>query len=265
MSALVAMPASGLAAPPLSAQKPALSRACIQMEVCTPEERGIVNSPPPTRDIFHVDAALHDKEVVCQGERLHVFELSVSGDPVVVLGVLNMVKLLNEAATSVCGNNLYVAMNAAQQALVIQQIRIANSCIEDSESALADGDSQTGLARVSSAVTAFQAAGQRLIQGADRALAVGAAGDAAKRLLQNSLDTLGVAGRGASSVIGQIEGASARHLLKEILEDFAEEKIEDATLDASDLDGRVANALASDYDRKVNQSLTGFVGSYRCP
>ena len=266
LSALMAMPAiSAARVPSAHAQKPALSRACLQLGVCDDADRGITHDAPPPRNIFHVDATLHDKEVKCQGELLHVFELALSGEPVVVNGVLNMVKLLNEAASSVCYSNLYPMLNTAQQALIIQRIKVANSCIQDAESALYAGDSQIGLARVSSAVTAFQVAGQTLTKGADRALAVGAVGDAAKQLAKNILNTMGIAGKGITGVVGLIEVAAANHLLKDIIQDFVAEHVEDALLDASDLDGRVASTLTSGYDQKINPSLTGFIGSYQCP
>ncbi len=228
------------------------------------------NGTPPSAsgsrpNVFQVTATVHNTMITCQGERVHAFEVGLSGDPVVVSGIMQGVRTLNEAADSVCTSDLYAMLGTAQQALVIQQIRVADSCIQDAESALFDGDSQTGSSRLWAAVKSFQVAGQMLVPGAERALVVGERGDAAKQVLDSGLQTLGLVGRGVSGINGLIENAAAHHLLKDMAQDFADDRVVDATLDASNLDGRVANVLAADYDAKVNRNLTGWLRSYKCP
>jgi hypothetical protein len=243
LSALVASPVAVLAPTPVRGQKPAA---------------------PPRQNIFHVEAGIHDQVADCLGERLHGFTVWLAGDDTVVAGFLKQMDILNEAAKAVCYSDLYAKLGTGQQALVIQRIRIADACMQDAESVLSEGDSQTASGKVGLAITSFQTAGQILVQGADRYLTLSASGEAARNALEAGLGMLGMPGKEAIVAKGLIENAAAHHLLGELLTEMASDGVEKATLDEAHLDDRVAGALAQSYDHAVDAKLSGFVGSYRC-
>jgi hypothetical protein len=263
LSALIVSPA-GLAAyiPGARSQGTASSGEFTQSGWFAVPAQGSV--APARTNIFHVTAAIHDQVADCLGEQLHGVSASLAGDNTVVAGFLNQMGILNEAAKSVCYSDLYAKLGTGQQALVIQRVKVANTCVQDAESALSEGDSQTAAGRIGLAITSFQAAGQILVQGADRYLTLSASGEAVRNALEAGLGMLGVPGKEAIIAKGLIENAAAHHLLGELLTEMVSDGVEKATLDAAHLDDRVAGALAKSYDHAVNQKLGGFVGSYQC-
>ncbi len=216
------------------------------------------------RSVYDFDSWTSSQIGQCLGQDILTFQVKVDGDGPVQNVIQNRINSLGRVYLTVCrGIELWNKLTVAEQALVIQRIKLANSCATDAENAFQKKMYKDGIARTNSTVNAFQVAQEILIHGAEREVALQETKNLVEKEQEAALSLLGMPGKGMI-VVKAIGGEAARHLWKEIGKEVAEDVVEKIAISKIDPAEIVVEKFRRDYEGSHWGQSPKFLSSYEC-